>query len=48
MDIGVLQKSKYEDWRFGRVAYLEGVCTVNLKKLSFIMHQVSVYAKKIS
>lgn len=30
MDIGVLPKKKYEDWRFGRVAYLESICTVNL------------------
>lgn len=46
MDVGVLQKSKYEDWRFGRAAFLERVCTVNLKKLSFILHQISVYAQK--
>lgn len=46
MDIGVLPKQKYEDWRFGRVPYLEAVCTVNLRKLSFIMHQMRVYAKK--
>ena len=30
MDIGVLPKKKYEEWRFGRVSYLESVCTVNL------------------
>lgn len=46
MDVGVLQKSKYEDWRFGRVSFLESVCTVNLKKLSFIMRQISIYAQK--
>lgn len=46
MDIGVLPKQKYEDWRFGCVPYLEAVCTVNLRKLSFIMHQMRVYAKK--
>ncbi len=46
MDIGVLPKKKYEDWRFGRVSYLESVCTVNLRKLSFIMHQMRAYAKK--
>ena len=46
MDVGVLQESKYEEWRFGRSAYLEGVCTVNLKKLSFIMRQIRVYAQK--
>ena len=46
MDIGVLTKTKYEDWRFGRVSFLEAVCTVNLHKLSFIMTQVRAYAKK--
>ena len=46
MDIGVLPKQKYEDWQFGRVSYLEAVCTVNLRKLSFIMHQMRVYAEK--
>lgn len=46
MDVGVLPKHKYDDWRFGRVSYLEAVCTVNLRKLSFIMHQMQVYAKK--
>ncbi len=46
LDIGVLPKEKYEDWRRGRVDYLERVCTVNLRKLSFIMHQIRVYAQK--
>ena len=46
MEVGVLQKQKYEDWRFGRVDYLERVCTVNLHKLSFIMSQIRAYARK--
>lgn len=45
MEIGVLPQQKYEDWRFGRVDYLERVCTANLKKLSFIMHQIRVCAQ---
>lgn len=44
--IGVLSKKSYEDWRFGRVQYLEKVCTLNLRKLSIIMHQMRVYAQK--
>ena len=48
VDIGVLPKQKYEDWRFGKVRYLEAVCTCNLKKLSFIMKQIRSYAKKSS
>lgn len=46
MDIGILPKQKYEDWRFGKVDYLERVCTVNLRKLSLIMHQMRDYAQK--
>ncbi len=46
MEIGVLPKNKYEDWRHGRIDYLERVCTVNLRKLSFIMHQIRAYAVK--
>ena len=46
MDIGVLQKEKYEDWRFGRIPYLERVCMVNLGKLSTVRHQMRVYAQK--
>lgn len=46
MDIGVLPKKKYEEWRYGKVSYLESVCTVNLRKLSFIMYQMRSHAKK--
>jgi hypothetical protein len=46
MDISVLPKKKYEDWRRGRVDYLERVCTVNLRKLSLIMHQIRVFAQR--
>ena len=46
MNLGVLPKQKYEDWRFGKVDYLERVCNVNLHKLSTIMHEMRVYAKK--
>ena len=44
MDIGVLPKDKYEDWRFGRVPYLEQACNINLHKLSFILGQIRSYA----
>lgn len=46
MDVGVLSKQKYEEWRYGKVAYLEQVCTCNLRKLSFIMSQIRKYAEK--
>ncbi len=31
-----LSEKNYENWRFGKVEYLEKVCDVNLKKLSTI------------
>jgi hypothetical protein len=46
MAIGVLSKADYENWRFGRVHYLERVCKINLHKLSSINHEIRAYAKK--
>lgn len=46
IDVGVLPKQKYEDWRNGKVPYLEQACICNLKKLSFIMSQIRKYAMK--
>ena len=46
MEIGYLSKKDYENWRYGRVSYLERVCTANLSKLSTVMHQMRAYAKK--
>jgi hypothetical protein len=46
MDLGCLSASDCERWRFGQVDYLERVCKVNLRKLSYIMKQVRAYASK--
>jgi len=46
MSIGVLSKADYENWRNGRTDYLERVCKVNLRKLSFINHEIRAYATK--
>lgn len=46
MDIGVLSKAKYEDWRFGRVDYLERACALNLRKLSLVLREMASYAKE--
>lgn len=46
IDIGVLPRQKYEDWRFGKVRYLEQACSCNLKKLAFIMKQIRSCAEK--
>ncbi|HVI42100.1 MAG TPA: hypothetical protein VM577_15720, partial [Anaerovoracaceae bacterium] len=42
--IRVLSAKDYEDWRFGRVPYLEEVCKASLSKLSFIMKELREYA----
>ena len=44
IDTGILPKQKYEDWRFGRVRYLEAVCNANLKRLSLLLHPMRVDA----
>ena len=46
IDLEILSKTDYELWRNGKVLYLEKVCKVNLKKLSTILHEMRVYAKK--
>ena len=46
VDVGVLPKQKYEEWRFGKIRYLEQACTCNLRQLSFIMKQIRAYAGK--
>jgi hypothetical protein len=46
IEIGVLSKADYENWRFGKTDYLERVCKVNLKKLSSINEAIRSYATK--
>lgn len=42
--LGYLSPESYEEWRFGRIPYLEKVCMVNLSKLRFIMKKLRAYA----
>ena len=44
MKIGILSKKDYEDWRMGRVPYLEKICQANLSKLSVAMKELRKYA----
>jgi len=39
-----LTKKDYEDWRFGRVDYLEKVCNVNLSTLTLINKLIIKYS----
>ena len=47
MDIGILSKQKYEDWRFGKVPFLEAVCNANLGKLTIVLGAMRRYAQKM-
>lgn len=44
--IGVLTKGAYEDWRFGRVPYLEKVISCNLSKASRILRILRLHAQE--
>ena len=46
MEIGILSKDDFENWRFGRIPYLEQVCKINLSKLSTIMREIRSFATK--
>jgi len=46
ISIGALSKDDFERWRFGKVDYLERVCKINLRKLSFVNHEIRAYARK--
>ena len=46
MDVGYLSKQDYENWRYGRVDFLERVCKVNRSKLSLILREMRSYAAK--
>jgi len=44
MEIGFLRKDRFEDWRFGRVPYLERVMTCNLSKAQRVLMILKYHA----
>lgn len=46
VDIGVLTKAKLEDWRFGKISYLEIACSCNLRQLNLILKEIRAYSVK--
>jgi hypothetical protein len=42
-----ITKAQYEDWRFGRIPYLERVCVGSLSKLSVILRLLDYHARAI-
>ncbi len=47
MQMNYLTKKDYEDWRFGRVDYLEKVCNINLSKLTLINKLIRKYSTEL-
>ena len=47
LQLGYHTKDDYEDWRFGRIDYLEKVCKVNLGKLTFINKLIGKYSSEL-
>ncbi len=48
MQLDYLTKKDYEDWRFGRVDYLEKVCNINLSKLTLINKLIRKYSTDLA
>ena len=46
LEMDRLEPKAYENWRFGRVPYLEKVCVGNLSKLTTIMKELKRYAQE--
>ena len=46
IDVGILSKQKCEEWRFGKVPFLEAVCNINLHKLSLVLRVMRQYASQ--
>jgi hypothetical protein len=44
IQLAYLSMKDYEDWRFGRVEYLERVCNIGLSKLSLIQKLIRKYS----
>ena len=48
IDIGILDEQDYENWRKGKIIYLEKVCKGNLNKLSEILKEIYKYSKELN
>ncbi len=47
LELNYLTKKDYENWRFGRVNYLEKVCNTNLSKLTLINKLIRKYSTEL-
>ncbi len=47
LELGVLNKASHDQWRNGKVPYLERVCSGSLSQLSFINSLMRTYAQQL-
>ncbi len=47
IQLNYLSKKDYEDWRLGKVDYLEKVCGINLSKLTLINKLIKKYSTEL-
>ena len=47
LQLEYLTKKNHDDWRLGRVEYLEKVCNINLSKLTFINKLIEKYSTEL-
>jgi len=48
MGLEYLTKNDFENWRFGKVDYLERVCQTNLHKLTFMNSLIRKFSKELN
>jgi hypothetical protein len=48
LQLGRITKQHYEDWRFGRIPYLERVTSGGLGKMSRILRIIEVHCRKLN
>lgn len=47
MGLDYLTKKDYEDWRFGKINFLEKACNTNLSKLTYINKMMKKFANDL-
>ena len=46
--LGYITENDYQDWRFGKISYLEKVCQANLLKLSTVNRLIRKYSSELN
>lgn len=46
IEIGMLSRENHDEWRKGRIPFLERACAGNLSKLDSVLREMSIYGRK--